>query len=378
MSKIHIFRAGRHTAMQGQSLEFSEQDLLATAKAYDPAIHEAPLVIGHPKGNAPAYGWVAGIEARPEGLFAIPRQLDPAFAEQVREGRFKKVSASFYAPDSPHNPKPGVYYLRHVGFLGAQPPAVKGLEPFEFQDDGEDCITVEFSESAGLLRRLAEIFRGLREYILEKEGAETADRILPGWTVGAIQEDAAIQAASQAEIAAFSEQKPKEQTVNDNPSSPTPESKPETNPDFSEANRKADALAKELAELKAEARLAKARALVDAHISRGALTSAQSTGLAEFMAALDESQCFDFAEADGKQVKVAPYAFLAAFLERFPEQVCFQEISRDCHEQIDGLTPVQAAQAALDYQEEARKAGRTVSITDALATVRAKGFKEGN
>lgn len=371
MSKIHIFRAGRHTAMQGQSLEFSEQDLLATAKAYDPAIHEAPLVIGHPKGNAPAFGWVAGIEARPEGLFAIPRQLDPAFAEQVREGRFKKVSASFYAPDSPHNPKPGVYYLRHVGFLGAQPPAVKGLEPFEFQDDGEGCITVEFSESAGLLRRLAEIFRGLREYILEKEGAETADRILPGWTVDAIQEDAAIQAASQAENPAFAEKTHKEQEMPEN------EKAPESGADFAESSRKAEALAKEVADLKAEARLARARTLVEAHAARGALTQGQGAGLAEFMASLDESQCFDFAEADGKQVKIAPYAFMAAFLERLPEQVCFQELSRDCHEQIDGLTPVQAAQAALDYQEEARKAGRTVSITDALASVRAKGIKEG-
>ncbi len=376
MSKIHIFRAGRHTAMQGQSLEFSEQDLLATAQAYDPAIHEAPLVIGHPKGNAPAYGWVSEISANAAGLFITPRQIDPAFAEQVREGRFKKVSASFYAPDSPHNPKPGVYYLRHVGFLGAQPPAVKGLEPFEFQDDGEGCITVEFAESAGLLRRLAEIFRGLREYILEKEGAETADRVLPGWTVDTIQEDAVITAASQAEIQAFSEQKPKEQIMSENPANLTPESKPENTPDFAEAGRKADALAKEVAELKAEARLIKAKALVDAHAARGALTHAQSAGLAEFMASLDESQCFDFAEADGKQVKIAPYAFMAAFLERLPKQVCFQEISRDFHEQIDGLTPVQAAQAALDYQEEARKAGRTVSITDALATVRAKGIKE--
>lgn len=142
-SPIHIFRAGRHTAMQGRTLTFSDADLAATAAAYDPALHEAPLVIGHPAADAPAFGWVAGLRAGAAGLFAVPRQLEPAFAEAVASGRYKKVSASFYAPDSPHNPAPGVYYLRHVGFLGAQPPAVKCLAPVQFADDGEGCVTVE-------------------------------------------------------------------------------------------------------------------------------------------------------------------------------------------------------------------------------------------
>ena len=82
----------------------------------------------------------------------------------VRAGRFKKVSASFYTPDSPHNPVPGVYYLRHVGFLGAQPPAVKGLAPvpvnFAEGDTEEGCVSFDFAESPGLLRWLADLFRG--------------------------------------------------------------------------------------------------------------------------------------------------------------------------------------------------------------------------
>ncbi len=49
-------------------------------------------------------------------LSATPRQVDPAFAEMVEAGRFKKISASFYAPSASGNPVPGTYYLRHVGF----------------------------------------------------------------------------------------------------------------------------------------------------------------------------------------------------------------------------------------------------------------------
>jgi hypothetical protein len=141
---LHIFKSGHHVAMNGAALEFSEADLAASARAYDPALHEAPVVIGHPKHDAPAYAWVKSLVTSEDGLNAEPRQVDPAFAEMVNAGRFKKISASFYAPDAPNNPVPGVYYLRHVGFLGAQPPAVKGLKQVEFAET--EAGVVEFSD----------------------------------------------------------------------------------------------------------------------------------------------------------------------------------------------------------------------------------------
>ena len=57
-----IFRAGRHRTIGGQTVEFSEADLAAVAAAYDAAVHEAPLVIGHPKTDDPAMGWVSGLK----------------------------------------------------------------------------------------------------------------------------------------------------------------------------------------------------------------------------------------------------------------------------------------------------------------------------
>ena len=60
-TSLDIFRTGRHTASSGTSLAFTEADLAATAAAYDPALHEAPIVVGHPKDNAPAYGWVKSL-----------------------------------------------------------------------------------------------------------------------------------------------------------------------------------------------------------------------------------------------------------------------------------------------------------------------------
>lgn len=132
--------------MSGAQLQFSEADLQQTVAAYDPARHEAPLVIGHPAHDLPAYGWVQSLSFNEGALDATPAQVNPDFAEMVAVGAFKKISASFYSPTSPANPVPGVYYLRHVGFLGAQPPAVKGLRTPQFADPEDGVLTFEFTE----------------------------------------------------------------------------------------------------------------------------------------------------------------------------------------------------------------------------------------
>lgn len=174
-------------------LAFTEHDLAATATAYDPAVHEAPLVVGHPAHDAPAYGWVKSLAFAEGGLQAEPDQLDPAFAELVQAGRFKKISASFYHPDSASNPKPGVFYLRHVGFLGAQPPAIKGLKQVAFSED--DCITLEFAEYDDM--QIASLFRNLREWIIGKFSAEEADSVIPQYAVQQLEQSASEELATE-------------------------------------------------------------------------------------------------------------------------------------------------------------------------------------
>lgn len=179
MKPLHIFKPGTHTAMSGVTFDFSESDLAATVKAYDPALHEAPLVIGHPKHDAPAAGWVKSLSTAADGLIAVPHEVNVAFAELVAQKSFKKISASFYHPDAANNPVPGVYYLRHVGFLGAQPPAIKGLRPIELAEDEEGVV--EFGDFGDSIS--AGIFRRLREWLIAQFDAETADQVVPGWDV---------------------------------------------------------------------------------------------------------------------------------------------------------------------------------------------------
>jgi len=194
---IHIFTPGQHTAMSGLSLNFTEADLIASANAYDPALHEAPIVVGHPKADAPAYGWVKDLHYAAEGLQADPHQVDVAFSEMVTQGRFKKVSASFYMPDSPSNPVPGVYYLRHVGFLGAQAPAIKGLKPVEFNE--ADTGILNFADVDDVIN--ASLWRNLREFFISKFSLDDADNTIPGYAVTALEQMAQEEDADESDPA---------------------------------------------------------------------------------------------------------------------------------------------------------------------------------
>ena len=155
-AQIEIFRAGRHTDDSGTVHNFSPADVAGMVAAYDPALREAPLTIGHPAHNLPAYGWVKGLEVNGAGNLAMhTHQVAPQFAEMVGNKAFKKRSASFYPPQHANNPKQGAWYLRHVAFLGAQPPAIAGLADFAdgtasvamFADTGAEGA-VSFSEAA--------------------------------------------------------------------------------------------------------------------------------------------------------------------------------------------------------------------------------------
>ncbi|MDA8449831.1 peptidase [Acidovorax sp. GBBC 3332] len=199
MKPLHIFRAGTHTDQSGRTVTLTAADLAASAAAYDPAKHEAPIVIGHPATDGPAYAWVASASTSGEDLEAVPQQVDPAFAELVDKGRYKKISTSFYAPDSAANPVPGVWYIKHVGFLGAKPPAVKGLRAVAFAQ-GEEGV-VEFADWAGSTN--ASMWRRFREWLIGTAGLEVADQVAPAYEIEYLRD--AAQRADDAASPAFAE-----------------------------------------------------------------------------------------------------------------------------------------------------------------------------
>ncbi len=309
---IEIFRPGTHRDISGRELTFSEADVQATAAAYDPALHEAPACVGHPQHDAPAYAWATACRFADGGLVADVDQIDPEFAEMVKAGRFKKISAAFYPPNSPANPKPGTYYLRHIAFLGAQPPAVKGLKPVAFAE-GDDIVAFADWDKLDIVS----ILRGLREYILEKDGAEVADRIIPAYALNTIQNSAAQP-------------------------DPEPDADDPPSPGFSEANlppelaETAKRLEAEKAALAAEraafaeqqtaSRKAEDAQFIAAMVRAGRLTPAQRDGAALFLEAISGAGVVAFGEG-GAGVQVSSRDWFKNFVGNAPMQVTFGEVA---------------------------------------------------
>ena len=130
---IPIFRGGRQVDASGR--EHDGDALIEKAvTTFDASKHEPPIVIGHPADNAPAFGWVAELKKQGDLLLAKFKQVQPEFEDMVQRGLFKKRSAAFYNDGS----------LRHVGFLGAMPPAVKGLADVAFTEG--EATSFEFGE----------------------------------------------------------------------------------------------------------------------------------------------------------------------------------------------------------------------------------------
>lgn len=337
MKRFPIFRKGRHTASSGATLDFSEDALRAAVKAYDPALHEAPIVVGHPKDNAPAYGWVGAMSFNEDtGEIEIdPAQVDADFSEMVEKGRFKKRSASWYLPDSPANPKPGTLYLRHVAFLGAQPPAVKGLRDVNFS---EEAGVVEFGDYDRFVwRSMSSIMRGLREWIIGKEGVETADKLIPNWHLDELQQTADKALAAENNPAgqvmpAFSEEDPmtiaelqaQVAKLTAERDAALANAKPA---DFSE--REASLAAREAKVKDAEAKAARTaiEGRVDAAIKEGRLLPAQRKHAIDFAVGLvDGEAVIDFGEGD-KAKKVTQREAYLLQIEQGPKVVEYGERS---------------------------------------------------
>lgn len=311
---LEIFRTGRHTATSGAVIDFTAAHLAAIASGYDPALHEAPAVVGHPSADAPAYGWIKALKLAGDKLVAELGQVDPAFAEMVKAGRFKKLSPSFYPPDGEGNPKPGQFYLRHLGFLGAQAPAVKGLKPAHFAGANERFITFGEIPSSAVVR----LFRRIRDHLVSSAGIETAEQILP-----ADELDSLGHLAAQPD---------------------NPDREDDAMPDPTYAEREA-ALAKREKEVKEGEAALKAQttqfserekallkteneAFVDALVKAGKFLPALKPGALAFMERIGTiAEPLEFAEGS-VAVKAVPLGYFKEFLSKASVAVTFGEAAR--------------------------------------------------
>lgn len=153
--EVEILRTGSFVGVGGVPVVIGTTELADIAASYDATRDPAPIVIGHPSANGPAYGWVSALRIVGDRLRATIGRLDPGFRDVVRAGRYAKISASLYRPGTTESPRPGRWYLRHVGFLGAHPPAVKGLAPAMLAE-GVSATPIDPVALAGLANAYAD------------------------------------------------------------------------------------------------------------------------------------------------------------------------------------------------------------------------------
>ena len=352
MTLIPVFKPGTHTAVDGRTITFTLENCIDLAESYDPSVSEAPAVIGHPKLTAPAYGWAKSFEVKDGLVYAKLDQINPEFAEAYNAGRYKKRSLSIYLPDSPGNPKPGHYYARHIGFLGAAAPAIKGLPDVSFSESDGEQGAAEFSMADEEFdENLISILSNLRDLLIEKEGIASADLFLPQWRLESLR--------------AISDRKQKEKKM------PQP-----NNIDFAEQQAKIDAKTADLAareqallEKEQKNQWAEFAAFADELVKDGKLLPAHKTTVVEVFMALG-SEPISFAEGDAT-VNSSPVDLIKKVLSERPSFMNFSEKSaaEDEENTVDIQDPKAIAEAAAQYQKEQADKGNTISISQAVTHV---------
>lgn len=162
---VDVMRTGTFTPSNGTTYEVTTELIDNCVHLFSNGQRRIPLVFGHPKTNAPAFGWVAGMRRVGDVLQAQFSQVHEDAKTLVENGYYKNVSVSLH-------PEGG---LRHIGLLGAVQPAIPGLREVKF-DTGEDQIVLEFAARSSRESEVTFALEKLAEYE-EKERARTKQDI---------------------------------------------------------------------------------------------------------------------------------------------------------------------------------------------------------
>ena len=305
-----IFKIGNHTDSKGTTSEFTNADLESVVSNF--SAKKAPLVIGHPKVDCPAWGWTSALKIVDGVLFAKAEDVSAEFAAAVQDKRYPNRSVRLNKTDNG-------YELGHIGFLGGQPPAVEGLnwqfnealEGVEFEFAASEQIESISLQTSNVVTRL---LSNLHTFLTDKFGTETANQVVPEWQAEYLKEDTII---------AEHERRQENQSTNTDFSTPTEQ---EDNAVTEEEKLALQAsLDEERAKnktLQFQANVSKAATFVNEEINGGkAPRLTNIDGVAEFMANLEEDAgaTFEFAAGDGNKSE-SPAAFFKSFLKGLPDK----------------------------------------------------------
>lgn len=303
---FEIFRTGNHTDGLGKTKIWTEEDLKDIAAKTDLQEFSVPLVVGHPKCNYPAYGFVSELKVEGGTLFAKAKDVSEKFEEFVKssaKGRSIALEGG---------------RLKHIGFLAVENPAVRGLAEIEFAE-AENLETYEFGISAWSVNykfeQAGRIFQKLRDLLIEKYGLETADNVIAQWWIDDLK--TALQDETGKALNAFAEKLTEELNLKINQN--------QTQSDFSEQLQAKDAenakLLEQIAALNQQKRQDDFTAFCDELVQKGQVTPAQKELAVKCFNEASKPTSYEFSE-DGKHTVIDAVKEL---LSALPKQIEFGE-----------------------------------------------------
>ncbi|MCK9420222.1 MAG: hypothetical protein M0R70_12670 [Nitrospirae bacterium] len=314
MKWIPFFKTGKHIAANKSEFD-------ATSEKLDKILEmnkgrEMPIAIGHPKTSSPAWGWVDELKRVGDVLYARPKMLVAEFEAMVRKGMFKNISVSM-------NPD---LTIRHIGFLGATPPAIEGLQA-EFNAD-ENALVVEFSMSeAYALNDVGAIFQRLRDWMIEKFDLATADTVISQWQIDnlkTVAPDDAAPAQTAYSKPEGGDTMPK--TVQELEAELAAE-KAKT-AEFSKSTEKVTQLETELKTERKKNQVAEFSAFCASDEMKKKISPAMKPMVLDFMQLLAGTETYEFSAPEGKKENKAPVEAFKEFAKAFlPDIITTEELA---------------------------------------------------
>lgn len=339
--EIEFMRTGSFNDGNNKKVIVDHKMLDEIVGSYD-LTNAAPLVFGHPKENGPAYGWVKSLRRIGDRVVAIVEKVPDAVRELIASGAYRKVSASFFPSNFKNNPVPGKTYLRHIGLLGATPPAIKGLAEIKLSGSDDGSVTIDFSEASDGSKSAGSEFRAVLEKIIETLSAflkpEEIEDLLPKSAVDFLDGDG----NDNLEIVVFNEA-------------------------YDALSGALEKRLKTVVELSDNARKNKNKLVCDQAIKEGRLTPANGPRTLDFLDRLDDETPIEFSDGENSEVESMTLAEqYRKLLASQPPCIILSEVSQADASTDNSMDDAQARALKINkYRDEKNAEGINLSAADA-------------
>lgn len=354
MNWIPVFKKGKHIASSGAEFDATEEKLDKIIEMNKG--REYPLAIGHPKTSSPAYGWANELKRVGDILYAKPKSMVSEFETWVQKKLWKNISLSM-------NPD---LTIRHIGFLGATPPAIEGLAA-EFNED-DKALVFEFSTAdMPMMGKMKQMLSDMMSKMQDMMSQMPEDDAPAQTAFSKTKEEDDMSKTVQelevelaAKISEFSALAEKDKT----------------------RATEIETLKVDLLKERQKGQVAEFSAFLSSDAMKKKVSPVMKTqllGILEFAAA---TETYEFSAPDPTdatktvKIKKAPLDAIKEFCRaHLPDIIEFEEVAKKDKAAGAGgdmTDPQEIAKKAVEFQRDEEKAGRTITIDQAVTHVTMK------